>query len=366
MNLDGSPIMPVVYLLTFFKLRDSARAWLSKPKVDVDCISQKRFTALWLACRLGFDDMVALLLEYNANPLREDSTRRFCLAGAAFYGHIQCVKSLLAYKPEDKIGEQMIRQQNWYGRSVLTDAAVSGHIEVVKTLLEHMKSMEDRADVIFHQAENGNAILHETVLHDAHGAIDFLLGLPEASALVGQHENRWGDSPAHRAVTLCRYKCLETLLKIDTKMQLDTKQRTGKTPLSVAVSNLADSHLRITELLLSLGSDPSIKDNDGMTALHYAAFCGRPRQVERLLKDQRCCELLDTKDNRVLTPLEIAWKDRRNDWGGVVRFLKEAEARGPGFIHSIRIGEQQFIFDHSDPVHLLSEKIPENVKLPIP
>lgn len=98
----------------------------------------------------------------------------------------------------------------------------------------------------------------------------------------------------------------------------DLEQRDvhGRTPLIKACNlakgqwqrSLEEEHTAIE--LIAGGADVHAKDNDGLTALHYAACCNLGRTVQALLEHSAS---VTAKDNRGLTPLYYAFTEKKGD-----------------------------------------------------
>lgn len=371
LNPAKEPLMPAIHVLVYFKLEESIKKLLSTSPDDVQCLSLRRYTPLWLACRLGRSEIVRVLLKHGADPTVGNSEGRYCIATATFNGHVDVVKLLLNHKRQDKIGEALLRQQNWYGRLPVVDAAATGRTEILETFLNHMESMDDRSEILLHQDNLGEGLMHIAARDNQSSIIDLLWDRAayrdEVLKLIQQQEKGWADYPIHKAVVAASLDSIESLLRIEKTAQLAFRQKQGRPPLSLAVERPDDTHSKVVQLLIRHGADPTVRDGwKEMTALHAASYFGRPGHIRQLLEDERCRHMLEIKDNRGLTPLEIAWKDRRNDWSSSVRVLHDAGARGPSVIRSTRDGLVAAVQGNVNGAYLVSEPLPDNAKLPIP
>jgi ankyrin repeat protein len=97
---------------------------------------------------------------------------------------------------------------------------------------------------------------------------------------------------------------------------LEQRDVNGRTPLIKACNlarqprdrGLEKEHTAID--LIAGGADVHTEDNDGLTALHYAACCKLDRTVQMLLQHSAC---VTAKDNRGLTPLYYAFVAKEKD-----------------------------------------------------
>lgn len=88
-------------------------------------------TPLIEAAKEGYDEIVEILLRYNANVAQTTNPSCYtALHFAAANGHLNCVKLLLEH------GSPM-EEQNENGHTPLMEATSNGHIEVARCLIEH-------------------------------------------------------------------------------------------------------------------------------------------------------------------------------------------------------------------------------------
>ncbi|WP_410525987.1 ankyrin repeat domain-containing protein [Rickettsia endosymbiont of Cantharis rufa] len=80
---------------------------------------------------------------------------------------------------------------------------------------------------------------------------------------------------------------------------MNTKEIYSYTPLHFAANY---GNYFIVALLLSYGANPNIQNNNGETALHFAAINGCVRTIECLIKSGA---IIDSFDKFERTPLEL-------------------------------------------------------------
>ena len=75
--------------------------------------------------------------------------------------------------------------------------------------------------------------------------------------------------------------------------------------------------VKAVKTLLQLGADPMLKDEDGWTCLHWAAFHRNVGAVEVMMEcgaTRAVLKLLVEKNSAGLTPLELAKKEEQDDF----------------------------------------------------
>lgn len=363
---NDPPTMPALHILTYFDLQGIAGEWLRRKKMDVNVLSPRRYTPLWLACHRGYTNLVELLLEYGADPGLENGHGRLCLAAAVFYSHSSIVELLLSHDLDNKIGEQLLSQVNWYGRSIFIDAMTSGRTDILQALLDRVAEMGDRSDLLLKQDEHGIGMLHEAAQYGHHDLINIIFretSREDTQTLLCQQELDWGEFPLHRAVLAAQAESIRALIRAGANLAV--RQFHGLTPLHYAARCLAATHSDIVHLLLSHGADPNLRDDKQNTALHEAAAFGRPNQIKALLSDPRTKLSLEAKDEGGLTPLGRAWKQRFNDYDGVVHILQEAGAQPPQSTSTSRNELQIINQTFGDAIYMTSAPIPSSWRTPI-
>ncbi|MCP4747643.1 MAG: ankyrin repeat domain-containing protein [Desulfobacteraceae bacterium] len=122
---------------------DVVKVLISSPDINESTINQPDFegqTALYMAARKGYTDIVKLLLNHpntrNTINLNFDNGKHFLLPiyAAACKGHAEVVEALLNHP---RISVSTINQPDFKGQTALYMAARKGYTDIVKLLLNH-------------------------------------------------------------------------------------------------------------------------------------------------------------------------------------------------------------------------------------
>lgn len=196
------------------------------------------------------------------------------------------------------------------GMTPLAFAARLGHIEICRILLNYgadvaaktksnrtnmfwlavLNEYTDIADLLFEEAEKANVNILElrSIQGDTAlirfaflGELSLVEYLLRKGAAIQAKEDGSEDTALHNAAMEDHYEVVEMLLNLKEAPEIrELKNKSGQTPLLTAAQF---GKSQIASLLLDKGADYNIIDNDGNTALHYAAISGDRELAERLL-----------------------------------------------------------------------------------
>ncbi|KUF97164.1 hydroxyproline N-acetylglucosaminyltransferase [Phytophthora nicotianae] len=108
-------------------------------------------------------------------------------------------------------------------------------------------------------------------------------------------QDRWGTTPLMLTVVGESKIAAETLIELGASV--DARNVFGQTPLMLCAEGGASLH-QLGMVFLNAGSNLSLQDAQGMTALHYAAACGSGNLLMNML--QQCDAELVDKPNKIL------------------------------------------------------------------
>ena len=162
-----------------------------------------------------------------------------------------------------------------HGQTALMKAAMNDHAHCVRLLLSAGASPALRDD-------SSDSALLAAAQHDAGDAVRALCEHPTNRAAL---DERGGEPDLHpplvRAATFGCARAACALLEQRTRgMDVEARDGTGATALIAACKH---GNLRLAQLLLAHSASPAVRDNDGDSALTWAAWAGHTEVVEWLL-----------------------------------------------------------------------------------
>jgi ankyrin repeat domain-containing protein 50 len=221
------------------------------------------YTALILAARQGYLDIVERLLDTQAESEVRDSEGWTVLHHAARMGHKSVVCALLDH------GED-INAQDDNGVTALNLATRWGHSEVVSALLHHGTEMNvlDR--------NHSTAACHATGRECEKQRLNSLEHSGYIDIDARDHEGYTALSEAARN----GHKQIVCAL-LDHGAEVNAEAENGLTALHRAARN---GYTNIVRELLERGADFDVRDEDGWSALHFAAWHGHAEVFNELCR----------------------------------------------------------------------------------
>ncbi|XP_068239124.1 transient receptor potential cation channel subfamily A member 1 homolog isoform X2 [Palaemon carinicauda] len=246
-------------------------------------------TALHLAAKRGYTEIVKFLLENGANPKCQNKLGVTPIHEGAHQATESCLQLLCeAAKPD-------IFQVDKKGRTVIHHSVTQRSAKCLKYLLEN-EYLKDQIDT---NSEKGTPLIYAMYCR-TFLCINELL---DAGASITVNHN--GTYPIHKAAEIGYYQVCEKILALNGST-LHQKNKQNQTPLHLAAmsGNLETVHLFCDKIRDSQIS-PSCGDAMGQTALHLAVRKGDEQIVRRLL---RCNIASGKQDSKGQNPLHIAAK----------------------------------------------------------
>ncbi|PSS05729.1 Protein ACCELERATED CELL DEATH like [Actinidia chinensis var. chinensis] len=240
---------------------------------------------------------------------------------AASFGHESLVGFIAKHFPS------LLTSKNMKGDTPLHVAARAGHYNTVATLIRFgvdspscttsaSNVVRDKTDVypdilLSSRNNGGNTPLHEAMLNSHGDLIYYLVQMDEKVSFFGNDvvsfcENKEGKSPFYLAVEWGEKEIVERILQLFIKKGYSYEDMKGKSPVHAAI------RMRNKVILdLLLGKVPTLiqlRNEDGETPLHCAAFIGYYEGVQYLLdKFSEFC-LLERDDKLLAYPHSIRKK----------------------------------------------------------
>lgn len=269
------------------------------------------------ACDRGHDELVKLLIEYNADVNAQDCRDGNPLVVASESGHAQVVQLLVNYGANVNQTWEDTSTEPSFWVSPLHQACLWGHKEVTKILLDH------HADINA-QCGRYNTALMAACYYQSEEFVEMLLA-------HGANINQVGERYGTALIMACvgpRESMVNTLLAHGA----DFDQAEGysknfadsfvrRTPLlhiievaspfSDRLSANQATWLRIIKTLIVAGVDVNKPDDEGQTPLHYAAVSRSSELTEILIKAGALVDSVDESgQTSLIKAAEIKAKGR--------------------------------------------------------
>ncbi len=212
------------------------------------------------ACIKGFSDVLPLLIDSGADPVRRDRSGQTPLDLALAYKNANVVGALL------KLGSRVSESQA-AAEEAMETAVLKGQLEIVRILWEGGFDINK-------PTASGSTYLHDAALKNQKKVAELLIRCGAHLDAV----NQGGGTPLHDAALGGSIDVISLLLDRGADINAADKE-SGATPLMLAASLDRSSAVIV---LLKRGANPALKDHYGMTALDRAKKTEDPETVKLL------------------------------------------------------------------------------------
>ncbi|KAH0629169.1 hypothetical protein JD844_011037 [Phrynosoma platyrhinos] len=261
---------------------------------EIDCADKYGNTPLHVAARYGHELLISTLMTNGADTARRGIHDMFPLHLAVLFGFSDCCRKLLSsgqlYSIVSSLSNEHVLSAGFdintpdnLGRTCLHAAASGGNVECLNLLLSSGADLRRRDKF-------GRTPLHYAA---ANGSYQCTVTLVTAGASINEADCK-GCTPLHYAAASDTYRRAET--------HSGNSHDTDEEPLKE--SRLKEA-IFCLEFLLDNGADPSLRDKQGYTAVHYAAAYGNRQNLELLLEMSFNC-LDDVESTIPVSPLHLA------------------------------------------------------------
>ncbi len=288
---------------------------LLRRKAELDWRNKQGTTALHIAVNLRAMDLAKLLVEHGADvnigSTGADTEGVTALMLSADRGDLDMMKSLLDHRAEPDLADEM-------GMTALNMAARAGQVEAAKLLLDHRATL--KADRL------GNTPAMTAAKAGMLEVLKFFLDR-DPSSLTNRDDS--GFTLLHGAADRGHLEVVEFL--VGRGQDVNSRSDSGYTPLQGAANGYFTNgvsydemqYVAVIKVLLNHGADVNATNQHKQTALHRAAEWGRPKIMEALLAAKADPSI---RDDEGKTALDIAKEtDARLVRADVVERRKECE-----------------------------------------
>ncbi|CAB0040199.1 unnamed protein product [Trichogramma brassicae] len=291
-----------------YRIRD----WISKvrelfkiyDKFNANYTNETGFTHFHAACKSGCDEIVKKFLELGQDPnciVRETGDSALHLA--------------LRHKPREVV-QLLLRSHadpNWANKKGLTPLHIicrnsNDSDDIVNMLFELSDDKYQPMSINAQEKKFSNTPLHLALRYRNKKIVELLLKRGANPNLA----NAQGIRPLHCAIYSMIDKDLtekffEMFGNIEQTVQVDVRDKWGRTPLHLALSK---SKKKAAESLLRIGANPNLADEKGYTCLHYIVWRsidnGSAERFFQICDDIQQTVQVDTLNTRGKSPLHFA------------------------------------------------------------
>ncbi|KAI9808146.1 MAG: hypothetical protein M1825_004603 [Sarcosagium campestre] len=217
-------------------------------------------TPLIIAVKADRQEVVELLLSKGANVNHSDSSDKTAL-------HYACSSTVASTLLDAGAN---LDYRNHAGQSPLTSAVIADQADIVHLLIKR------GAEVNRPDAKSGRTPIF---FAKSKGVAELLVYF--GGAEIG-HIDYGGESPLSLAINTARIEVACFLIQSNASTRGLTKDKVSKVELPAIIPY--DKEGGLLEILLDKGADPDYANEDGMTALSFAAAAGHVEQALILLK----------------------------------------------------------------------------------
>jgi ankyrin repeat protein len=290
-------------------------------KMDPDVPDNSQCTALHLAAANGYDAVISHLLDYHWRPTAKNAEKQTPLHLAAVGGHERAVDVLLNRGDEAKNLKDRFQEPPLYYAAMGKYKRVAERFKTAKADLEAPKT--------------GQTLLHQMASGGFAEAAEIMIGL---GANKEARDNS-GRTPLYAAAQANHKEAFLVLYKNHANVNA-VERGTNKTLLHRAVDDGSNS---ATSLLLEAKAKTEEKNNEGQTALYYAAKSNQPT-IARMIVSKADKESPDSNRQTLLH-----------------RAAREGDSVAAGILCDIRAQKEAVDDKERTPLYLAAELGHESV-----
>lgn len=368
-NTDDGGKTPMMVILSEFEVSDDKIDFvdiLTKMKdlgADIELTDYQEWTALEYAVEHGHTEAVRYILSANGFDgfakrmhTKFDTITTSALDLARFYEHDAIVKIMEGYiiKSLKSLNEDNVNERIYHGTSRTPMMQIITELEEPHLLYALVKLKEFGANVELTDVD-GWTVLHYAAYHGQADAVNYILSSFGFNGFA---------NGVHKIQSKCNYTALdlakcykeEDVVEVMERYIFESrkaltvdninekKYKEGRTPMMQIIAELEGRDLLEALMTLKeLGADIELTDDDGWTALHYAAYNGRAEAVECILSpdgfDGFVKGIHEKKELFDETALYMARNERKEE---VVEILEDYIIKSFNSLNEDNINEKKY------------------------
>ncbi|KAK3757518.1 hypothetical protein RRG08_050400 [Elysia crispata] len=307
---------------------------------NIEINSTDRSSALMGAAEIGRLDIVKLLLNFGADPRKENYKGELALTYALKNGHIECENILLHnHKPSEQklqgMAEVAVKKSQLesleflashcnideISQSLMEEGILTCDSRIVQFFIDHGADINGTCGrscpALLIGLKIGRSYYNSPLIRKDCNQLDMIKFLVESGASV----NRINPNKSPLLVAI------ENNCKLDVQLSLlehgadvnEIGDDKGRTPLTAVFARRSTRHPTFLEALLEAGADPNKANSDGKTALHLAVCIGKDDlgSIKQLISAGAD---LEARDSDGMTPLLLAAREQQPE---VIKLLKK-------------------------------------------
>ncbi|KAK3757516.1 hypothetical protein RRG08_050398 [Elysia crispata] len=310
---------------------------------NIEINSTDRISALMGAAEIGRIDIVKLLLNFGADPRKENYKGELALTYALKNGHIECANVLLHnHKPSEQklqgMAEVAVKKSQLesleflashcnideISQSLMEEGILTCDSRIVQFLIDHGADINGtcgrNCPALLIALIIGRSYYNSPLIRKDCNQLDMIKFLVESGASV----NRVNPNKSPLVVAIennCNLDVQLSLLEHGADVN-EIGDDEGNKPLTAVFARRSTRHPTFLEAFLKAGADPNKANSDGKTALHLAVCIneddlGSIKQLISAGADLEAC------DSDGMTPLLLAARAWLPE---VIKLLKECGA----------------------------------------
>ena len=188
---------------------------------------------------------------------------------------------------------QILNSKSSLGDTPLILAVKKGNIQIIKLLLNKGANPNEKDD------ENNWTPLYWAInniyINNNYEIVEILIKKKSSLKI----KDKFGYTPLHWAAKKNEFRICKLLIN-QRKININSKTKTGFTPLMLSVVDDDEEAVKITSLLIANGAEVDLQDDKGRTALIYAVINNSLPNIKILLNSKANVNIADEQSKTAI------------------------------------------------------------------